>query len=68
MTGNILGALLGFDAIEGRWKNNLELYDVIDEIAKDICHGCIMNEYGLYRDSDWADKYMYMRRPKHEKI
>ena len=37
VTGNILGALLGFDAIEGRWKNGLELYDVLMELADDLC-------------------------------
>ena len=28
---------LGFDAIEGRWKNGLELYDVLMELADDLC-------------------------------
>ena len=37
VTGNILGAWLGFDAIEGRWKNGLELYDVLMELADDLC-------------------------------
>ena len=37
VTGNIIGAWLGFDAIEGRWKNGLELYDVLMELADDLC-------------------------------
>ena len=37
MTGNILGAWLGFEAIESRWKNGLELYDVLMELADDLC-------------------------------
>lgn len=37
VTGNILGAWLGFDAIEGRWKTGLELYDVLMELADDLC-------------------------------
>ncbi len=61
VTGNILGALLGFDAIEEKWKNNLELKDVIIEIADDLCHGCQMTEYGHYMDPDWFRKYMYVR-------
>ena len=36
VTGNILGALIGFDAIEDKWKNNLELYDVIIDMADDM--------------------------------
>ena len=64
VTGNILGALLGYDAIEDKWKENLELSDVILEIADDLCHGCQMSEYGHYRDKAWEDKYMHMHRPE----
>ena len=63
VTGNILGALLGYGAIEEKWKKDLELSDVILEIADDLCHGCQMSEYSHYRDKDWEMKYMYMRRP-----
>ena len=61
VTGNILGALLGFDAIEDKWKTNLELIDVILEIADDLCHGCRMAEYSSYKDPDWIRKYIDMR-------
>ena len=61
VTGNILGALLGFDAIAQKWKTNLELIDIITEIADDLCHGCQMCEYGNYEDSDWKRKYIYMQ-------
>ncbi len=61
VAGNILGALLGFDAIEDKWKKNLELYDVIIEIADDICHGCQMSEYSDYEDPDWYQKYIHMK-------
>ena len=61
VTGNILGALVGYEAIEEKWKNDLELADVILEMADDLCHGCQMNEYSHYEDSDWTRKYMYMR-------
>ena len=46
VTGNILGALLGYGAIEEKWKRNLELSDVILEMADDLCHGCQMDELG----------------------
>lgn len=61
VTGNILGALLGFDAIEEKWKTNLELIDVIIEMADDLCHGCQMSEYGHYENHDWVRKYIDMQ-------
>ena len=63
VTGNILGALLGYNAIADQWKHNLELSDVILEMADDLCHGCQMSEYSHYDDPEWASKYIYMHRP-----
>ena len=62
VTGNIIGAIVGYEAIEDKWKENLEIADVIEEMAVDICHGCQMDEYGKYRDDAWMAKYGYMRR------
>lgn len=62
VTGNILGAYLGYEKIPAQWKENLECADVIDEIAVDLCHGCIMSEYSTYKDSKWEMKYIYMNR------
>ncbi len=59
VTGNILGALLGFGAIEEKWKTNLELIDVIIEMADDLCHGCQMIGYD-FADPDWDRKYVCM--------
>jgi ADP-ribosylglycohydrolase len=53
VTGNILGALLGYEAIDEKWKTDLELLDVILEMADDICHGCQMQEFGPYYDPAW---------------
>ena len=61
MTGNILGALLGYDAIDAKWKTALELLDVILEISDDLCHGCQMDEYSHYEDPDWTRKYIYIQ-------
>lgn len=61
VTGNILGALCGYEAIEEKWKRDLELSDVILEMADDLCHGCQMNEYSHYEDPDWIRKYIHMR-------
>ena len=60
VTGNILGALIGYEAMEDKWKKDLECADIILEIADDLCHGCQMSEYSSYRDADWALKYMNM--------
>lgn len=70
VVGNILGAINGFEAIDKKWKNNLELYDVILEMADDLCHGCHMSEYSCYYDADWARKYMDMhwKAPKPEML
>lgn len=50
VTGNIVGALIGYDAIEEKWKKDLELHDVILEMAHGLCHGCTMDEYSHYSD------------------
>ncbi len=66
VTGNILGALLGYEAIPDQWKKDLELADVILEIADDLCHGCRMSEYSSYRDPEWTEKYINMHRFKRD--
>ncbi len=62
VTGNILGALVGYEAIDAKWKKNLELHDVILEMADDLCHGCQMDEFSHYSDPAWISKYMEMHR------
>lgn len=36
VTGNILGTLLGYDRIDKKWKENLELFDIILKMAEDL--------------------------------
>jgi hypothetical protein len=64
--GNILGAWVGYDKIEQKWKTDLELHDVILEIADDLCYGCPMSEYSHYYDPAWEAKYMQMRAYREE--
>lgn len=64
VTGNILGAWLGYDAIDENWLKNLELSEVIEEVALDLCHGCMMSELGTYKDDAWISKYIEKRRYK----
>lgn len=58
VTGNIVGAWVGFDAIDSKWKDNLELFDIIEEVAEDLCHGCQIEEYSPYRDEELETKYL----------
>lgn len=58
VTGNILGAWIGYNAIEDKWKKNLELADIILEISDDLCFGCPRNEINSYKDENWDRKYM----------
>ncbi len=62
VTGNILGAYLGYDKIEEKWKNRLELKETLLEIAEDLCYGCQMAEYGDYYDEAWLKKYVYRKK------
>lgn len=57
ITGNILGARLGFNAIDEGWKKDLEMYDVILELADDLCQGCRIDGYSSQDDPDWVRKY-----------
>lgn len=58
VTGNILGAIVGYDKIEDKWKSDIELKDVLIEMADDLCYGCLMSEYSRYSDNDWVRKYI----------
>ena len=61
IAGNILGAWTGYESIEEKWKNNLELSDVILEIADDLCYGCLISKCGHYQDPEWIRKYVKVR-------
>ena len=37
VTGNILGAMMGYAAIDEKWKTDLELHDLILETADSLC-------------------------------
>ena len=58
LTGNIVGALCGYEAIDPKWKDDLELKDTILEISDDLCYGCLMDGNGEYKDEIWLDKYV----------
>lgn len=58
VTGNIMGAIVGYSNIPRQWKRRLELHKTIIEIADDLCHECQMSEYGEYDDVAWRRKYI----------
>lgn len=61
VTGNILGALLSYDAIGEAWTRDLELRDVILELADDLarCPECLQDCRNV--DRDWVRKYVQGR-------
>lgn len=58
IAGNILGAYLGLSAIPEKFKEDLECYEVITEIATDLFYKVPSKEEGRYKS--WADKYVYL--------
>ena len=59
VTGNILGAHLGIQAIPQKFLNRLELKDTILEIADDLFYDYQISEDESAQDTIWAQKYIY---------
>ncbi len=64
ITGNILGTSLGMRGIQQKFLKNLELRDIIQEVADDLYHDCKMTEYGDEYDPVWVAKYIENSYPK----
>ena len=64
VAGNIMGAIVGYEAIPKKFKEHLELHDVILAIADDLHQGCIISEYDK-RDTPekirWSERYCKMQ-------
>ena len=58
VTGNILGAYLGAEGIPQKYLDNLELRDVIVELADDLYYDCQMSECSSCEDEVWEKKYV----------
>lgn len=54
VTGNILGAMAGYDAIDEKWKTDLECADVIEQIADDLLR---INDEDFADDDAWLERY-----------
>ena len=67
ITGNIVGAAVGYQRIDSKWKEKLEFHRLLLTLADDLCHGCRMSEYGSYVDSEWHKKYIESGRKESER-
>jgi len=61
IAGNILGALYGYEALDQKWKEHLELHDVILEMADDLYYGVPETEEDE-RMQNWMKKYKEGKR------
>ena len=59
VTGNILGAYLGFEAIPAKYIEHLELREIILEIADDLYYDCKISGYSDIIDQKWVQKYIF---------
>ena len=60
--GNITGCLLGRNAIPEYFTENLELLEVIEEMAEDIFTGCVISRNDKRNTPEkirWKQKYVY---------
>lgn len=62
IAGNIMGALLGLDAIPNYYIDNLELKDVIMEMGNDLSSDIPVGEYNDNNDEYWLSKYSSCKR------
>lgn len=58
VTGNILGAFLGLSAIPEKFLRDLEMKDVILEIADDLYNDCPISYDDVMEDKIWVSKYI----------
>ena len=69
IAGNILGAYLGLAGIPKKYIDDLELVDVLLELADDLYDDCALNEYTQPtdpRDIAWEEKYVHITYPNHD--
>ncbi len=62
VTGNIMGAYLGYEQIPVEYKNHVELKEEILELANDLASELPVGEYNEHNDEYWLSKYVYCKR------
>ena len=68
VAGNIIGAYLGYDAIPDYYKDNVELKNIILELADDMSVDVPISEYSSNKDEKWENKYLYCKYIKDNNI
>jgi ADP-ribosylglycohydrolase len=58
VTGNILGAYHGYEALPPKYKEKLEIKEIILEIADDLCADCQVSMFSPSEDGIWESKYV----------
>ena len=53
---------MGEGSLHDKWLKNLELKEVIREIADDLTNDCRMSEYGTYYDAAGSENIFRRRR------
>ena len=59
ITGAILGARMGEEALPEFYIECLEPGEVLRELADDLYHGCTMEKGSRLFDLDWDRKYLH---------
>ena len=67
IAGNIIGTSLGYYRIPHKLINNLEMNDVINEIASDLGRDYLVNKKSNKIDNSWLDKYVNVKVDMNEK-
>ena len=57
VAGNIIGAIIGYDSISEKWKQDLELKDIILDVADDLYLGGTDLDNVIHMDV-WMKKYI----------
>lgn len=66
IAGNILGAYLGLSRIPRKYLDNLELVDVLTELADDLYYDCPLRgdtPAATVREAAWRKKYVSIQSP-----
>ena len=59
LTGAILGARMGEEALPEFYLECLEIAPVLREMADDLVQGCPMTRGSRMFDADWDQKYLH---------
>ena len=57
VTGNILGALYGEDALPAEWLTRLEGRQIVSTVADDLAATFVAKPKVDFRSADWTSKY-----------